>query len=214
MQSPAGASKRALIARALDRKVPRGHNPRPAETPPRARPIPNPDRLQDHRDVRTTARRYEARSLTPSSPWASVSARAGPANAARRTCPVADQAADPCGRSDDGADFACDSLNPPSFISQWPEGDALAAGVQVHPNFVSTAANDTRIGGSTSISRPRAPRPSCAGKGSGRQCLRAGHNSSATAPPAPRMARSSAASACASGNCAPSLSSSPAPPSA
>jgi hypothetical protein len=63
VQSPAGASKRALIARALDRKVPRGHPPRPAGTPPRARLIPNPDHPQDHRGVRTTARRYEARSL-------------------------------------------------------------------------------------------------------------------------------------------------------
>ena len=41
----------------------------PAATPsapqgrPRARLIPNPDRLQDHRGARTTARRYEARSL-------------------------------------------------------------------------------------------------------------------------------------------------------
>jgi len=35
------------------------------------------------------------------------------------------------GRPDAGGDFACDSLNLLSLISQWPEVDALAAGVRV-----------------------------------------------------------------------------------
>jgi len=34
VQSPEGASKRAPLARALDRKVPRGHTPRSEGAPP------------------------------------------------------------------------------------------------------------------------------------------------------------------------------------
>ena len=89
MQSPARASKRAPLARALDRKVPRGHSPRPAGTPPRARQIPNPNHLQDHQGVCATARRYEARSLKVGVRWHVHEPTAGRTRQ-RRRCHTAD----------------------------------------------------------------------------------------------------------------------------
>ena len=62
-RKPPGGYKRGRpLARDLDWRVRRATTQRPTGTP-RARLIPNPAHPRDHRAARTTARRYEARSL-------------------------------------------------------------------------------------------------------------------------------------------------------
>ena len=89
LQQPQGAKPRRGFQAGAARPRSRSEGtPRPPAAArrdaPRAGLIPNPDRLQDHRGVRTTARRYEARSLwVASEPWRPYYCPSGSAPAIR-----------------------------------------------------------------------------------------------------------------------------------